>query len=275
MISMLRNIVYEGQRIQHVRKTWLFYSARAKSDQAFGDELDDLAVASGGNVRIYRLLSNTEGAESRVNYDAVGRIDMGVLKRTLPLDDYDYYLCGPPAFMQDTYAGLRALNIADSRIYAESFGPGSIHRTSEDKPLQTESNRPATLPTTVIFTEAGKESRWTPESGTLLELAEASGLTPEFGCRERVMWNLYDQDHSRRGSVQGGAGRSGRRRSCADLLCLSRRARKTTSRAGFSSLFEPPFPVNLSSGRRSAMRAPEHMVRPEEATPAHRVPSRH
>ena len=29
-----------------------------------------------------------------------------------------------------------------------------------------------------------KEARWTPGSGTLLELAEARGLEPEFSCRE-------------------------------------------------------------------------------------------
>lgn len=29
-----------------------------------------------------------------------------------------------------------------------------------------------------------KEARWTPGSGTLLELAEARGLEPDFSCRE-------------------------------------------------------------------------------------------
>ena len=29
-----------------------------------------------------------------------------------------------------------------------------------------------------------KEARWTPESGTLLELAEQRGLSPAFSCRE-------------------------------------------------------------------------------------------
>ncbi|WP_246194477.1 2Fe-2S iron-sulfur cluster-binding protein [Azospirillum lipoferum] len=29
-----------------------------------------------------------------------------------------------------------------------------------------------------------KEDRWTPASGTLLELAEARGLEPEYSCRE-------------------------------------------------------------------------------------------
>lgn len=183
MIAMLRNIVYEGQRVQHLRKTWLFYSARTKAEQAFGDELDALAVASGGNIRIYRLLSNTEGAESRTHFDAVGRIDVEVLKRTLPLDDYDYYLCGPPGFMQNMHSALRHLNIADDRIHAESFGPAAIRRTPDERPSQAVNKSPATGSVAVAFSQAGKEGRWTPDSGTLLELAEASGLTPEFGCR--------------------------------------------------------------------------------------------
>jgi ferredoxin len=36
----------------------------------------------------------------------------------------------------------------------------------------------------VLFTESLKEGRWTPGSGTLLELVEARGLEPEFSCRE-------------------------------------------------------------------------------------------
>jgi ferredoxin len=35
----------------------------------------------------------------------------------------------------------------------------------------------------VVFTNSLKEARWTPGSGTLLELAEARGLEPEFSCR--------------------------------------------------------------------------------------------
>lgn len=183
MISMLRNIVYEGVRKQYVRKTWLFYSARSRTEQAFGGELDDLAVASGGNVRIFRLLSDTEGAESRTHFDAVGRIDVDLLKRTLPFDDYEFYLCGPPAFMQDTYFSLRSLDVSDRRIFSEAFGSASIRRTSEEKPAEADTKHLATRPIRVVFTESGKESRWSPESGSLLEFAESRGLTPEFGCR--------------------------------------------------------------------------------------------
>ncbi len=183
MISMLRNIVYEGVRRQNFRKTWLFYSARSKADQAFGEELDDLAVASGGNIRIYRLLSDTADAESRTHFDAVGRIDIDLMKRILPFDDYDFYLCGRPAFMQDIYSGLRSLDVSDDRIFAEAFGPASIRRTRNEKLREAGAKDLATHPIQIVFTESGKEGQWSPESGTLLEFAESNGLTPEFGCR--------------------------------------------------------------------------------------------
>jgi hypothetical protein len=34
-----------------------------------------------------------------------------------------------------------------------------------------------------MFSTSGKEARWEPGSGTLLELAESRGLNPEFSCR--------------------------------------------------------------------------------------------
>jgi ferredoxin-NADP reductase/predicted pyridoxine 5'-phosphate oxidase superfamily flavin-nucleotide-binding protein len=183
MLAMIRHIVYEGVRKQQIRKTWVFYSARSKAEQAFNDELDDLAVASGGNVRIYRILSNTEGAQSRVDFDAVGRFEVDMLKRLLPWEDYDFYLCGPPSFMQSTYSGLQSVNIKDDRIFAENFGPGSIQRVPDAGAQQEELLELATASVPVTFKTAAKEVNWSPGSGTLLETAEAAGLSPEFGCR--------------------------------------------------------------------------------------------
>lgn len=35
----------------------------------------------------------------------------------------------------------------------------------------------------MVFAESGKEGLWNPEGGALLDVAEAQGLTPQFGCR--------------------------------------------------------------------------------------------
>src|SRR5690606_1433297 len=79
---------------------------------------------------------------------------------------------------------LRGYNIADERIHTESFGPASLTRTGDERTAQPARLSPSTQSVPVVFMNSLKESRWMPGSGTLLELAEARGLEPEFSCRE-------------------------------------------------------------------------------------------
>lgn len=183
MLAMLRNVVYEGIRKRRVRPTWLVHAARTKAERAFDREIDALAQASDGAVRVIRVLSQTEGAMEERDYDVAGRTDTALLKDTLPFDDYDFYLCGPAAFTQDLYDGLRELNVADARIHAEAFGPASLKRKPDAGVQTAPARQPSTKAVPIAFVKSGKEARWTPESGSLLELAEARGLSPEFSCR--------------------------------------------------------------------------------------------
>ena len=184
MLAMLRHVVYEGLRTRGIRPTFLFQAAHAGPERAFGNELQQLADAAGGAVRIISVLSDVDGAEQGTDYDAAGRIDMALLSRVLPFNDYDFYLCGPPQFTQSLYDGLRGYNIADGRIHAETFGPSSLVRKPDVATTVPPRRPPATTPVPVAFTASMKEARWTPESGTLLELAEQRGLSPAFSCRE-------------------------------------------------------------------------------------------
>ncbi|WP_368517240.1 pyridoxamine 5'-phosphate oxidase family protein [Rhizobium sp.] len=185
MLAMLRHVVYEGLRKQRVRPVTLFYASRTKVDRPFDKEIADLVAATKGVVRLIKVLSDTTDAEEGRDFDAAGRIDMAMLTRFLPFNDYDFYLCGPAQFTQGLYDGLRALNIADDRIQAEAFGPSSLIRTGQPaQAVASAAAQPSEKPVPVIFTNSLKEARWTPGSGTLLELAEARGLEPEFSCRE-------------------------------------------------------------------------------------------
>lgn len=188
MLAMLRHVVYEGLRKRRIRQTWFFYATRSKAERAFDREIADLVAAGQGTVHLIRILSNPDGATLGQDYDVAGRIDMALLSVKLPFNDYDFYLCGPGPFMQGIYDGLRDLNIADARIHAEAFGPASLLR----KPDQIASaaigaaqstRKPATTSLPIIFMKSGKEARWSPGGGSLLELAETRGLQPEFSCR--------------------------------------------------------------------------------------------
>jgi uncharacterized protein len=181
VLAMLRHIVDENARTRHIRKIWLFQSARESNELAFREEIASIIGASNGHAKHVSVLSDPNAIAGK-DADHIGRIDVALLKRVLPFDEYDFYLCGPPSFTQEIYDGLRQLGIADQRIHAEAFGPSSLRR-STDRPRLTSGNIPATEATRVIFADTGKEARWHPGTGTLLELAEERGLSPSYGCR--------------------------------------------------------------------------------------------
>lgn len=181
---MLRHLVHEGRRTQRQRPITLFYGARSKAERAFDAELAELVATAGGSLRLVRALSDTRGAVADTDYEVAGRIDLSVLGRFLPFGDHTFYLCGPAAFTQALYDGLRGYGIEDARIHAEAFGPAALRRS---QPLEAAAPvRPAaaTDSVPVVFTASLKEARWTPAAGSLLELAEARGLDPAFSCRE-------------------------------------------------------------------------------------------
>jgi uncharacterized protein len=177
MVAMLRHIVYEGLRTRRVRPTWLIQSARTAEELAFAQELDELVEAAGGAVRAERIISQPTVEQ------AATRISAELLKQLLPFDDYDFYVCGPPGFMQSLYEQLRDMMIADSRIHAEGFGPSALIRRPDASVEAKARPEPATKPVPVAFMRSGKEARWRPGSGSLLDLAEARGLTPDYSCR--------------------------------------------------------------------------------------------
>ncbi len=185
MLAMLRHLVYEGLRTRGIRPTWFVYAARTKAERAFDEELQALVRAAGGSVTLVNVLSDSTDALAGRDYQALGRIDMAMLSEVLPFNDYDFYLCGPGGFMQSLYDGLRGLNIADTRIHAEAFGPAALKRRPDPGAQPATPPRAASsVEIPVRFARAAKDARWTPQtSGTLLDLAEANGLAPEFSCR--------------------------------------------------------------------------------------------
>jgi ferredoxin-NADP reductase/predicted pyridoxine 5'-phosphate oxidase superfamily flavin-nucleotide-binding protein len=182
MLAMLRHIVYEGARTRYTRRTWLFYSARSKDDRAFDIELSKLVEAAGGAVRLIRFLSDPQGAETG-DFDVIGRVDATAIALIVPLDECDFFLCGPGAFMQSVYDGLLDLNVADERIHAEAFGTVGLHRSRSRQIPREQRLTAAKRPVSVAFAKSGTNAIWKPGSGSLLELAEAAGLQPEFQCR--------------------------------------------------------------------------------------------
>ncbi|MGB4076017.1 pyridoxamine 5'-phosphate oxidase family protein [Pseudomonas sp.] len=184
LLSMLREVAYQNRRLRRRRAVWLIQSARQQAELAFSRELQALQQETDDTLQWLRVLSQPEaGLQEGLDFDRHGRIEVALLKAVLPFDDYDFVLCGPAGFTQALYNGLRDLNISDSRLHAETFGPSSLQRRPDLAGPSQELPPVATHPVPVLFEQSAKEARWLPGSGSLLELAESRGLTPEFSCR--------------------------------------------------------------------------------------------
>jgi hypothetical protein len=184
LLSMFRELAAQNTQQQRQRHVYLFQSARTLEDLPFQAELKALQQRDAEHLHIHRALSSpgTEAVVGR-DFEITGRLDFAQVKARLPLDDYDFYLCGPGGFLQAMYDGLRALNIVDQRIHAEAFGPSTLQRLAVEQLAAPAQLPAASAPVPVYFSSSAKEARWTPGSGSLLELAESRGLSPDFSCR--------------------------------------------------------------------------------------------
>lgn len=183
MIAIANHLIGEGRRTRNFRRTFFIHGTTAGRALAFGPHLRTLARVHESltvHIRFSRPDADDRPGET---HDSVGRIDLALLKSVLPFDDYDFYLCGPAGFMQSLYDGLIGLGVREERIHFESFGPATVlkhdHAAPPPGPI-------AEGPVLVRFAASGAEVEWSPSKGTLLELAEAAGLSPDFGCRSGI-----------------------------------------------------------------------------------------
>ncbi|MGK9169190.1 iron-sulfur cluster-binding domain-containing protein [Inquilinus limosus] len=114
------------------------------------------------------------------DYDDAGHIDAALLRRLLPLDDYDVYLCGPAGFMQAMRENLSGLGVRPERIRSEAFAAGSA------EPMDPASLPPAVAESEVEFRASGRTTGWDPSKGSLLDLAEAAGIAAPWSCRSSL-----------------------------------------------------------------------------------------
>ncbi|GBF27695.1 flavohemoprotein [bacterium MnTg02] len=186
MIAITNFIVNEGLRTRNFRRTTFIHGAENGRVHAFGDHIRGLTAEH--EFLTAHIRYSRPGGDDRlgVTHDSEGHVDMALLKRLLPFDDYDFYLCGPPPFMQALYDGLTGLGVRDKRIHYESFGPATVLKHDAKPRLLPADGEAVDGPVLVCFADSGAEVEWSPDKGTLLELAEAAGLNPAFSCRSGI-----------------------------------------------------------------------------------------
>ncbi|MBK1670486.1 hypothetical protein CKO28_20895 [Rhodovibrio sodomensis] len=179
MVSMLRQVVADGLAGRGRRQVWFFHGDRTSKVRPFHAEVKALEEAVDW-VRTHFRLSRPGPYDRRGrDYDAPGHLTVESVKTLLPPSPFDVYLCGPRSFMQAFYDGLREIDVPDKRIFTESFGAHDIHR----RPDGDDMDRGEAQQARVVFQRSDKQVDWRPESGSLLDLAEAAGVALPADCR--------------------------------------------------------------------------------------------
>ena len=179
MISMLNTIVESGSK----RPVWFVHGARNGREHAMAAHTRRMA-AENDNVKVHISYSQP-GPEDREDgdYNSWGHVNLDLLKRVLPPAAYDFYLCGPTPFMKSLYNGLLKWGVAETRIHHEFFGPVSALKEGTEPASKEAAVSKSLAEVEVTFAKAGLTAKWDPTLESLLDLAEAQGLRPDFSCR--------------------------------------------------------------------------------------------
>lgn len=171
------------------REVWWIYGARNGGDHPFAAEARTLLEALPRSRSHVRYSSPGPADRSALDFDAPGRLDVGVLRELGVPRDADFHLCGPPAFLSAFTRDLKAWGITNNRVHTEIFG--SV--PSRTPGVATGQHRPPHLPDgpdgagpLVSFARSNLSVRWRTAFQSLLDLAEACDVPVRWSCRTGV-----------------------------------------------------------------------------------------
>ena len=194
LLSMAHALAREG-----TRPVWLIHASGNGMVMPFARELADLERRSPSFRRIAVLATPTAADRAAGQHQHEGLVTRALLRSVLPLDDYAAYLCGPGAFMQAMFDALLQLGVRQERIAYEFFGPARTLAPAQAPPAAAAADGPTTTSldsgasghdpaqgSMVTFTLSGRSAVWDGAQASLLDFAEAQGLSPAFSCRNGI-----------------------------------------------------------------------------------------
>ncbi|MGC1475799.1 MAG: MOSC and FAD-binding oxidoreductase domain-containing protein [Terriglobales bacterium] len=184
VMSMLHSLAAEKSQ----REIWWIYGARSSVDHPFAEESRSLLkqLSRGRGYFVY----SRPGATDQVgtDFDAPGHIDTALLEKIGVPQGGDFYLCGPPSFLQNMRDGLRNWGVLAGNVHTEIFGSLDAITPGIAQVVHT-SHLPQGPPgpgPPGSFARSGITAAWDPKFASLLELAEACDVPVRWSCRAGV-----------------------------------------------------------------------------------------
>lgn len=157
------------------RSVHLFFGLRCGAEHAFKEQLEALAAAHPAlSLHVVYSRPGPTDVLGR-DYQHVGRVDSDLLRRILPDERRQFYVCGPAAMMASVLPALRAWGVQAQDLHHEAFGAASAQAATPGLVSGTAHE--------VHFLRSGRTLNWDGQDANLLDFAERHGLVIESGCR--------------------------------------------------------------------------------------------
>lgn len=179
MLSMLETSLSRTPE----REVWLFYGVRNGAEHIMKSRLCDLAQRH-PNFHLHVCYSRPDAEDvAGVDYQHASHVNIGLLRQTLNLRPYHFYICGPRQMMESLVPALADWGVDPERIHYEAFGPSTVPKLAKAEKRPTAPLLAAAASPTVSFVKSAKERQWNPRADSLLEFAEDLGISVPSGCR--------------------------------------------------------------------------------------------
>jgi ferredoxin-NADP reductase/MOSC domain-containing protein YiiM len=184
VMSMLHSLAAERSQ----REIWWIYGARNRVDHPFADESRSLLkqLSRGREYTVYSRPAETD--QVGADFDAPGHIDTALLEKIGVSRGSDFYLCGPPSFLQSMRDGLGNWGVLTGNVHTEIFGSLDAITPGMAQVVHTphQPQGPPGSGPPVSFARSGITAAWDPKFASLLELAEACDVPVRWSCRTGV-----------------------------------------------------------------------------------------
>jgi ferredoxin-NADP reductase len=184
VMSMLHALAAEKSQ----REIWWIYGARNRADHPFAEESRSLLkqLSRGRGYIVYSRPTAIDQAGA--DFDAPGHIDAALLERIGVSQSSEFYLCGPPSFLQNMRDGLRNWGVLAENVHTEIFGSLEAITPGMAQVVHTPHlpQGPSGSGPPVSFARSGITAAWDPKFASLLELAEACDVPVRWSCRTGV-----------------------------------------------------------------------------------------
>ena len=173
VLSMLNAIVETGSK----RETWFFLGVRNRSDHVMKQHLETIDREH-PNVHL-RICYSRPGEKDVLgkDYHFGQRVNVDLFKQELPSNNYEFFMCGPSAFMTALTQGLKKWGAPKDKVHFEAFGAGSVAPAPKPKAAT------AVGAVEVHFAKSGNKAAWNAGDSNLLSFAEKNGAKIDSGCR--------------------------------------------------------------------------------------------